>query len=107
MKVSDINFSTTKIRMLTSGQDSGSASGFFFRHKDVKYLATNRHVVIDEDDSFLPDTLVLTLHLDREDLTNNCEVQVALYETGKPLWKLSLIHISEPTRLGMISYAVF
>ena len=26
------------------------------------------------------------------------------YETGL---KLSLIHISEPTRLGMISYAVF
>src|SRR5450759_2510698 len=24
-----------------------------------------------------------------------------------PLWVLSLIHISEPTRLGMISYAVF
>src|SRR5450756_2996343 len=23
------------------------------------------------------------------------------------LWQLSLIHISEPTRLGMISYAVF
>src|SRR5450756_2905999 len=24
-----------------------------------------------------------------------------------PGWRLSLIHISEPTRLGMISYAVF
>src|SRR5450756_2952744 len=28
------------------------------------------------------------------------------FEMGTP-WKLSLIHISEPTRLGMISYAVF
>src|SRR5450756_1149739 len=26
---------------------------------------------------------------------------------GESLWTLSLIHISEPTRLGMISYAVF
>src|SRR5450759_1188730 len=26
---------------------------------------------------------------------------------GTPVWNLSLIHISEPTRLGMISYAVF
>src|SRR5450759_1115012 len=26
---------------------------------------------------------------------------------GDPLLRLSLIHISEPTRLGMISYAVF
>src|SRR5450756_3105795 len=27
--------------------------------------------------------------------------------TSRRLWHLSLIHISEPTRLGMISYAVF
>src|SRR5450756_1165521 len=27
--------------------------------------------------------------------------------SGQALWGLSLIHISEPTRLGMISYAVF
>src|SRR5450756_853912 len=27
--------------------------------------------------------------------------------SGLVLWWLSLIHISEPTRLGMISYAVF
>src|SRR5450756_816181 len=26
---------------------------------------------------------------------------------GRLVWSLSLIHISEPTRLGMISYAVF
>src|SRR5665648_1171274 len=26
---------------------------------------------------------------------------------GRPGWSLSLIHISEPTRLGMSSYAVF
>ena len=28
------------------------------------------------------------------------------FSSGDPVW-LSLIHISEPTRLGMISYAVF
>lgn len=87
MPVSDINFITTKIRMLTAGKETGSASGFFFRHKGAKYLATNRHVVVDEDDGFTPDTLVLTLHLGKEDLTKNCEVQVTLYEAGMPLWK--------------------
>src|SRR5450756_1566221 len=29
------------------------------------------------------------------------------FEVHRPLYDLSLIHISEPTRLGMISYAVF
>src|SRR5665648_1192129 len=32
---------------------------------------------------------------------------LALLVRGNIVWKLSLIHISEPTRLGMISYAVF
>ena len=30
-----------------------------------------------------------------------------LYASKEPVYNLSLIHISEPTRLGMISYAVF
>src|SRR5450756_940229 len=34
------------------------------------------------------------------------EVKTRLDASGED-WKLSLIHISEPTRLGMISYAVF
>jgi len=87
MAVSDINFATTKIQMLASGKEVGSASGFFFRHNSIKYLATNRHVVIDEDDNFFPDTLVVTLHLDREQLDKNCSVQITLYEQGNPLWK--------------------
>ena len=87
MTLSDINFTTTKIQMIASGKEIGSASGFFFRHNGIKYLATNRHVVIDEDDKFFPNTLVLTLHLDKENLARNCSVQVALYELRKPLWK--------------------
>ncbi len=87
MPISDINFTTTKIKMLTAGNESGTASGFFFLHNGIKYLATNRHVVIDEDDGFAPDTLKLTLHLDRENLARNCEIQAVLYESGKPLWK--------------------
>src|SRR5450756_2101986 len=37
----------------------------------------------------------------------NRQWKVNLIEQGNPEWHLSLIHISEPTRLGMISYAVF
>src|SRR6266550_8725496 len=87
MPVSDINFCTTKVRMLKTGTELGSASGFFFRHRDTKYLATNRHVVIDENDGFFPTSLLLTLHLDRLDLTKNQVVEVQLYDSGRPLWK--------------------
>jgi len=87
MPVSDINFCTTKVRMLNTGTELGSASGFFFRHRNTKYLATNRHVVIDENDEFFPTSLLLTLHLDRSDLTRNQVVEVQLYDSGRPLWK--------------------
>lgn len=87
MSVSDINFTTTKIQMLTDRKDTGSATGFFFRHLGTKYLATNRHVVIDENDGFIPDALILTLHRSKEDLTQNIKVQADLYDGGRPLWK--------------------
>lgn len=86
MTVPDINFSTTKIRMTKNDADAGSATGFFFRDSGVKYLATNRHVVIDEEEDHFPEKLVVTLHLDRNDLTKNCEVQLALYNENNPLW---------------------
>src|SRR5450759_2436728 len=45
------------------------------------------------------------------DLQENRAVRIAARESAKEraraLYPLSLIHISEPTRLGMISYAVF
>ena len=40
------------------------------------------------------------------ELLQRCEV-VTLASVNKEGYPLSLIHISEPTRLGMISYAVF
>src|SRR5665648_165554 len=41
--------------------------------------------------------------------TSRCQTSPSIWTLGgdKPVIPLSLIHISEPTRLGMISYAVF
>lgn len=73
--------------MFKAGTEIGSASGFFFRHQGAKYLATNRHVVIDEDDGFFPTSLVLTLHVGRTNLTSNQAIEVQLYESDRQLWK--------------------
>ena len=86
MSISDINFTTTKIEMIKSGQIIGSASGFFFKDNDIKYLATNRHVVINENEKHFPDALRITLHNGRIDLTQNKTVDIDLYLDSKPLW---------------------
>jgi len=48
MPVSPINFTTSRVRMLSAGVEIGLASSFFFRHQGIKYLVTNRHVVTNE-----------------------------------------------------------
>src|SRR5450756_4111 len=45
--------------------------------------------------------------IDREQIGHMTEIEHPRYFGGHVAQGLSLIHISEPTRLGMISYAVF
>jgi hypothetical protein len=71
MKISDINFTTTKFEMYEAGTLVGSATGFFFRDQGIEFLATNRHVVIDEESNCHPDTLKILLHASRENLGVN------------------------------------
>lgn len=86
MSIPYINFTTTKIEIIKSDQIIGSASGFFFKDNDIKYLATNRHVVINENEKHFPDALRITLHNGRIDLTQNRTVDIDLYLDSKPLW---------------------
>ncbi|MCR3883401.1 MAG: serine protease [Methanothrix sp.] len=44
--------------------EGGQASGFFYKHKDLLYFITNRHVVIDESNGYYPDQICLDLHTD-------------------------------------------
>ena len=86
MTIQDINFTTTKIEIVETGNVIASATGFFFRHNEVKYLATNRHVVIDEEKKYFPDSIRITLHANRVDLTKNRNVDLSLYKDTTPLW---------------------
>lgn len=89
MIISDINFTTTQIVMLKKGNPEGTATGFFYKTDDAnKYLITNRHVVIDENESFYPDQLKIRLHANRLDLKINHEIVINLYDSkGNKIWK--------------------
>jgi len=85
VSVDSLNMTVTVIQpgiKSLSGKPSqiGSATGFFFEHKNTFYLITNRHVVIDEDDHFYPDHLTLRVHTSNKVLTQNRNVQVPLYD---------------------------
>jgi len=85
--ISGINISVSRIEMLDEDKIShGSATGFFFRHNNVKYLITNRHVVIDEEDDFYPRYLRLQLHISKTDYQQNCFIEISLYNNIDKNW---------------------
>src|SRR5659263_118789 len=67
------------------------------RGKEIfrKFIGKNK--VVDVDEKFLR---LCKPYLPKDEL-------IDVYHAATCLQELSLIHISEPTRLGMISYAVF
>jgi len=87
MSISDINFSTTRIQAFKNGQPIGTATGFFFKLGETEYLITNRHVVINEQENYFPDTLSILMHADKDDLTKNSEAFLQLYDKNQaPFW---------------------
>lgn len=111
MSVSDINYMTTRIEIVRSDEVIGSATGFFFRYDGIEYLATNRHVVLDEESDHFPDSLRISLHANRSDLIQNVTVTVLLHRNLAPIWlqhpsygsnkcDVVLIPLNENTLLG-------
>lgn len=76
------------IQQLKSNSIIGSATGFFYNRNDRLFLATNRHVVRDEQSETIPDTLRLLLHRDAKHISNNGTYDLPLYSSSDmPLWK--------------------
>lgn len=83
--------SVTMIRSYSTGSalqptNTGSATGFFYKHNLEKYLITNRHVVIDEEKNFFPDHLLVRVHTSETNLLPNRDISISLYDNREPLW---------------------
>ena len=78
---------TVKITTSKDGAKTGNGSGFFYRIGDNLYVITNRHVLRWEEENYYPDTAILRLHVDREDIKKNEEYRLPLYDTeGRAIW---------------------
>jgi hypothetical protein len=63
-----------------------SATGFFYEHAEGLYLITNRHVVIDEEDNYRPNELILKLHTNERNIRENAPCRISLYDGTIPVW---------------------
>jgi len=70
-----------------------TGSGFFYTNTGGLHYITNRHMVIKEDEDYHPDQMSLRLHKDANDLKNNGDFFIDLFDkNGSPVWKEHPIH---------------
>lgn len=86
--IHQINFTTTIIHTIKNGNELGTATGFFYKNNNTKYLVTNRHVVLDSSKNHYPNKLKLILHKGFYDsLNQNHDIYVSLFDKqGNELW---------------------
>jgi S1-C subfamily serine protease len=64
-----------------------NATGFFFRRDDRLFLATSRHVVIDEPTGHVPTSLSIELHTNADNLAEAADFLIPLYRNGRAVWR--------------------
>lgn len=77
----------TPIRTYQGAAPLTNASGFFYRRGPRLFLATSRHVFLDEKSEHRPDRIEIELHIDGGDISRCVDFSIALYRQGMSLWR--------------------
>jgi len=64
-----------------------NASSFFFERDGRLFLATSRHVVIDEPSGHFPDRIEIELHTDADNMAESTGFSILLYRDGTSVWR--------------------
>ena len=67
-----------------------NASGFFFARDERLFLATSRHVMVDEANQHFPDRIQIELHTDPENIAQSTGFSIPLFQKGKSVWRQGL-----------------
>ena len=92
-RIDQIFITTTIIKRFIGNKELGSATGFFFSDTENNvYLVTNKHVIYGEkyfEENAKPeiDTLKIVLHVNKDNLSQNEEVIIKLFNGNVKIWK--------------------
>ena len=78
---------TTPIRTFQGTAPLTNASGFFYRRGPRLFLATSRHVFLDETSEHRPDRIEIELHIDGGDIARCVDFSIELYLRGMSVWR--------------------
>jgi Trypsin-like peptidase domain len=79
--------SVTKVSTFKNEGPLTNASGFFFSRDDKLFLVTSRHVLWDDSSEHYPDTILVELHTDQENIARSIDFSIPLYRNGKSVWR--------------------
>lgn len=99
MPLNQIVATVSIVLQIKGGVIVGSASGFIYTRNDNLFLVTNQHVMRNEEDGIIPDSLRLRLHTDPNDIRKKAEMDLPLYKGTDRLWKGHPKHISADVAL--------
>jgi len=85
--IEPILLTTASVLAFQGDKSLTSASAFFFQRNHRLFLATSRHVFIDEPSNHLPDRIEIELHTDAENLAESTRFSIALYDNGDRIWR--------------------
>ena len=89
MSVDPLYASTSRVRGFRQGQELWSATGFSWTENAVRYIVTNKHVILGDDFVRNPAPLTsvrLRCHASQTNLTVNRDVDVQLFANSAPIW---------------------
>jgi len=88
MAIDDLVITVARLTSYKENKPEKIGSGFFYSNSGGLHYITNRHMVIDEDKNYHPDKISLRLHKDTNNLQNNGDFFIALFDNNEnPIWK--------------------
>ncbi|MGD8323139.1 MAG: serine protease [Gammaproteobacteria bacterium] len=109
--------SVTKVSTFRGTLPLTNASGFFFSRDESLFLVTSRHVLWDERSEHYPDSILIELHTDEDNVAQAVDFSMPLYDGGKSVWRqtndqtggvdVAVIEISRDALPTDVSYRAF
>lgn len=85
--IESLLLAVTRVTTFLGPKQLTNATGFFFERDRKLFVATNRHVVLDEAGSHKPDRLEIELHIDPANVTKTAQFSLPLYRGQTALWR--------------------
>lgn len=85
--IETLPLAVTRIATYAAGRLQSNATGFFFERDGALFLATNRHVFLNEPTAHRPDRIVIELHVDADRLAGTITLSMPLYAGSAPAWR--------------------